>query len=707
MPEFQHSRIACITFTIKQITIKRFRQIVFFMLLLAGVGSACHTGNIMPPHSTPFFDSAITLSERYYDSGYQQKALQHIRQAHSSNIGLTIEDDMNYYGYCNTIYMKFYNDYDKSIALADSMLWLLDNRGYTQVLPVRVIQAYNIKADALMAKGLYSEAYNNYYKAKQLAGATADSCGLSAYSYSLGMVLYKQHKYEEAASYFKQSYTEAQHCKDGFTYFYLRQELLDNIGLAYGRAKQFDSAMVYYKKALHYIADNSGRFANKKETVYQAAEAVVYGNMADVYSALKQYDTARQLMRRSIAINLQKGFVNSDAELDQVKLGQLLLERNDLDSLPALLADIHAELDSVPSRFVTLQWNKMMWQYYSRKQDSSKAFRYMVAYMNQNDSFDAANRSLMEANIDIGVKNAERQYQIYMLEAGQFRQKIFLIIAVIIALMASAIAVIMIRNSSRTARNLKAVTDLNNTVNDQKEKLEQALQELELKNKDNSRILRSVAHDVMSPIAAIAALTDILITKSENSSEEHKEIFDLIKEACGNSLSLSKDILEAAATIAPGVLVKEWTDINKLVAGSVELLGFRATEKQQHLIVQAPQEHISAFVNKEKIWRVINNLVMNAIKFSYPGSEIHIRLSKEGNNVLFTVADTGIGIPEKNKNTVFDMFTESKMSGTSGEKPNGLGLSISLQIARAHGGNIWFDSVQDKGTTFYFTFPAS
>ena len=668
--------------------------------------ASCHIGNNGAPVSTPYFDSAIVTAERMYDSGNKMKALVYINDVHAHTDHLTIQDEMNYYAYCNTIYMKYLKDYDRSIALADTMNYILQKTGYIGKLPIRRIQIYNIKADALLAKGLYTQAYDNYFKAKALASETADSCELSEYSYKIGMVLYQQQKYLEAADYFKQSFKESRSCLDIFTYFYLRQELLDNTGLAYGRAKEFDSANKYYRKAIQYIDEHRGKYPNKNNSVYETAEAVVFGNLADVFAARQMYDTAETLLKKSISVNLQKGFTNSDAELDQLKLANIYLSEKKADSLAKLLNAVRVELDTIPNKYVELQWNKLTWQMHALRHDSAGALRYALAYNVQNDSFQSANKALMESDIETSAKIAERQYRIYSLETEKFQQRIYLIIAVVIAVMAIFISILVIRYSTKADKNVKTLTLLNNKINDQKEKLENALQELEFKNKDNSRILRSVAHDVMSPIAAIAALTDILVTESTDYSEEHKEIFDLIKEACGNSLSLSKDILEAAATIAPGVLHKEQVDINKLVSGSIELLGFRATEKQQHLVVHTAQQNIHAFVNKEKIWRVINNLVMNAIKFSYPGSDIHIYTAlQDGHNVLITVKDSGMGIPEKNKGSIFDMFTESKMNGTSGEKPNGLGLSISLQIAKAHGGNIWFESEEGRGSTFYFSFP--
>ena len=346
-----------------------------------------------------------------------------------------------------------------------------------------------------------------------------------------------------------------------------------------------------------------------------------------------------------------------------------------------------------------------MWHYYEQMNDPASAYKYITTYIIENDSLQASNKALMTSDIDAMVKSLERQYQIDLLKKDKERDDIYLVIFVIAAIAAIVIILMVLRYSAKASRNVVTLTRLNDKVNEQKKRLEIALNELENRDKDKSRILRSVAHDVMSPIAAIAALADILSNESMGYTIDHQEILELIKDACNNSLRLSKDILEAAAAIAPGNMIKEWVDINKLVAGSVELLSVRAAGKKQQLVTNTGNNEIKAFVSKEKVWRVINNLIVNAIKFSYEGSKIYVDLKPENGNIIISVKDQGVGIPDKNKEHIFDMFTESKMHGTAGEKPHGLGLSISLQVARAHGGDIWFESEEDKGATFYFSFP--
>jgi signal transduction histidine kinase len=105
------------------------------------------------------------------------------------------------------------------------------------------------------------------------------------------------------------------------------------------------------------------------------------------------------------------------------------------------------------------------------------------------------------------------------------------------------------------------------------------------------------------------------------------------------------------------------------------------------------------------IWRVVSNLISNAIKFSPVGETIHLKCISEASHVQISVADHGIGIPDEIKDKVFNMFTEAKRSGTIGEKSFGLGLSICKQIIEKHHGKIWFESKPGNGTTFYIKLP--
>ncbi|NNU33466.1 HAMP domain-containing histidine kinase [Mucilaginibacter sp. S1162] len=139
-------------------------------------------------------------------------------------------------------------------------------------------------------------------------------------------------------------------------------------------------------------------------------------------------------------------------------------------------------------------------------------------------------------------------------------------------------------------------------------------------------------------------------------TEDQKELINLVKETSYNSLELINEILEAT-NISSIELNPEPVEINSLVNNSVELLRFKASEKGQKIFYEPLGAPLEILISREKIWRVISNLISNAIKFSPTGAPIFVKLVKEKDEVVISVLDNGIGIPEKLKDQIFNMFT--------------------------------------------------
>jgi signal transduction histidine kinase len=134
-----------------------------------------------------------------------------------------------------------------------------------------------------------------------------------------------------------------------------------------------------------------------------------------------------------------------------------------------------------------------------------------------------------------------------------------------------------------------------------------------------------------------------------------------------------------------------------------DLLRHQAEAKGQQISLQVVPVVIAA--SREKLWRVVSNLIANAIKFSPSGMPIDIRLETTERGVVIAVEDHGIGIPADMKEKLFDMATVAKRTGTAGEPSFGMGLAISRQIVEAHGGRIWMESKPENGTIFFVELP--
>ena len=111
------------------------------------------------------------------------------------------------------------------------------------------------------------------------------------------------------------------------------------------------------------------------------------------------------------------------------------------------------------------------------------------------------------------------------------------------------------------------------------------------------------------------------------------------------------------------------------------------------------------FIDEGKIVQVLNNLIGNAIKYSYPDSELKIKVFKEDNQIITQVIDHGQGIPSGELENVFQMFKKTSVQPTDGESSHGLGLAIVKKIVEGHKGYIGVESNYGEGSTFYFSLP--
>ncbi|MCA5003653.1 ATP-binding protein [Sphingobacterium bovistauri] len=244
---------------------------------------------------------------------------------------------------------------------------------------------------------------------------------------------------------------------------------------------------------------------------------------------------------------------------------------------------------------------------------------------------------------------------------------------------------------------------LNQKISNKNIELQNILQELDKSQKENSWILKVLAHDLRGTIAGSIHLYEIFI-HNQHLSPDEKKMLELLEETNQDALQTISDLLNV--TTGNFDLKKHDTELDKLIVESASLLQYKANEKNQRLITKLIS--ITVSINKEKIRRVIDNIISNAIKFSSPSSEIHIELQdKDNDSICIKVADNGIGIPEEFKSEIFEMKSKFRRQGTYGEESFGLGLYICKQIIDQHKGKIWIENNTNGGTIFFIELPKS
>lgn len=587
-------------------------------------------------------------------------------------------------------------DSENAMLYADSMMCLVAKNDPEKFQKEYSLANYS-KGDILLLMNKSTEAYTHYYKARFIGRNSLDSCTLGEYSYRIAMLLFQQKRFTEAAENFKQAYIETNKCDDDFVNYFRRQELLNNTGLSFQKAGMDDSALVYFNKALTYITKHDGKFVNKL-FFNDIAKGVVYHGQGETFVHKGYYKQAENVLKKSIEINSKKGYDDGDAQLTMLVLANLYYKTNNIDGLNFWLKQARQSMDSIKNVAAEMEWNRLMWKYYETTSFVNKSYQYLKAFTLLQDSVQKSG-SLNSSNVSEQIKIIDSENEIKNLQNENQVKNLYILLFIVVTTLAAVIILFSLFILRNTRKNIKQLEGLNKQIEQQKSTLEKTLSQLEEKNKEKDKILKVVAHDLRSPLASVSMVTEMILDEKCEGSRE--EMIKLIKVSADNSLNLINEILEAAGMENNTKSSKGKTNVNNLLKNSVELLRFKAAEKQQKLILFPSETNKDILINKEKIARVLNNLITNAIKFSGIGSSIEVKAIQKDTSLQIVVQDYGIGIPENLKNKVFNMFTEAKRMGTSGERPFGLGLSICKQIVEAHEGSIWFESEPGKGTAFF------
>jgi signal transduction histidine kinase len=251
------------------------------------------------------------------------------------------------------------------------------------------------------------------------------------------------------------------------------------------------------------------------------------------------------------------------------------------------------------------------------------------------------------------------------------------------------------------------IMDDNTELHEQHLILEQKNAKLEDLNVQKNKFLSIAAHDLRSPIGNILTITDILkASHREMDEDELVSMFDDLSKLSLFSLSLINDLLDFSKIEAGKLTLKrELKNYVDFLKNRLKL--YKAYTKAHHMHVDfvADEGIPDLEFDDNKIEQVLNNLVNNAVKYSFPGTSLKISAVRQKDIILTTVEDHGQGICEEELPLVFNEFHVSSTKSTNGEGSTGLGLAIVRKIVEEHGGHVWVNSELGKGSAFSFSLP--
>lgn len=266
---------------------------------------------------------------------------------------------------------------------------------------------------------------------------------------------------------------------------------------------------------------------------------------------------------------------------------------------------------------------------------------------------------------------------------------------------------LLVVNQGLERRRLTLETKRLQTIEAEAQRLAEEKARLEELDRAKLAFIRLVTHELQAPIAAIATYLDLMLNDYIPPEGQH-EILEKAQARAQEQIDLIADLLEFGK-------LKEIKTVTKPAPIQIEavllqvLEGFQAqaTEKGLHINTEITPDLPPACLQPEQVKSIWGNLISNALKYTPSGGQVTVRLSQEDGKLLGQVQDTGIGIPEEAKDSLFTEFFRAKNAKSKDIPGTGLGLAIIKQIIEKAGGEIWVESQVDLGSTFSFRLPAA
>ncbi|MFW9987273.1 MAG: PAS domain S-box protein [Candidatus Odinarchaeota archaeon] len=229
-------------------------------------------------------------------------------------------------------------------------------------------------------------------------------------------------------------------------------------------------------------------------------------------------------------------------------------------------------------------------------------------------------------------------------------------------------------------------------------------------NNLKTELFSRTSHELKTPLISIKGFTELLLTLHK--SKLDNEVISILGEIKDGSNRLEKiiNLLLESTKLEAGQLDLNLSkeDLSFLINFCVKELKGLAKLRDQSIILQLHNKLVTQF-DKERIYEVFSNLLVNAIKYTPPGGNITIKSTIKDDFYIIAVKDTGIGFTKEEKQQAFKQFGKIERYGQGWDvaiEGTGLGLYITKKLVELHGGKIWLESEgRNKGTTFYFSIP--
>lgn len=236
------------------------------------------------------------------------------------------------------------------------------------------------------------------------------------------------------------------------------------------------------------------------------------------------------------------------------------------------------------------------------------------------------------------------------------------------------------------------------------------VEQLAVANRMKTEFVSIASHQLRTPLSIIKWYVEFLTKKEKqaNLTEEQIGYLKIISDSNQRMIRLVNDLLDISRIETGRIQIHpEKINLVELTTNIINENQPLADKAHIQIHLKSDADIPLLFVDPKRIGMVIENLLTNAIKYisREEGGLISVEISDQDHKILFSIADNGVGIPDKDKKKIFKKFFRAGNTMKLQTSGTGLGLFIAKAVVESHRGNIWFVSKEGEGTTFYFTLP--
>jgi signal transduction histidine kinase len=568
----------------------------------------------------------------------------------------------------------------KSIEIYEKALDLIhllseDNQDRTKAgILVNMASAYQKIGDR-------ENTYKNYLEGIRFAEASKDTIFLVIALNNLGDAYNSYQDYEKSSFHLERALELA--LEKGYKGEILRIYL--NLGNAESSLKNYESALEYYNKALDLHA-----ILRPTTPPFQ----ILY-NLGNLYLDTNNFEKAKSSFEESIKyckeLNIPQGlyynyaglgdlydkFSNSGEAIDWYKKALEVAVSLNLNE-PAL--ELHEKLYTIHKRNSSLQM----------------ALYHLEKAKNISDSLTAARSESVLSDLESKLE-LDRQTLVNRLleekQTVQEKQLVFRRRLNFIAVLAILVILVLLYFVFESGKERKKANQL---LNEQKKELEDL-------NQTKDKLFAIVAHDLRSPMASMQGML-YLMNSSDMPANEIRDLIIGLEPTLQKNIDTLDDLLAWARKQMAGIGIHpQVVDTKPIIDDVISKQLFQLEAKEIKIENKVPVNK-TALIDINAFKLIIRNLLSNSIKFTDSKGEIEFSCTEDDNYVTYSIKDTGIGIPKDLQDSIFKDDSKTR-KGTNMEIGNGFGLNLCKEFTLRMNGEIYFESEENKGSTFFVKFP--